>query len=64
VDNEHSDALVSEREAAKFLGCTVFCLRWRTKKLHLPWVSIGRLVKYRHSDLEALVLANRVEVAA
>ena len=56
------EALVSETEAAKFLGCTKFCLRsWRTKKIGVPYVRVGRLCRYRISDLQQFLDAHRVE---
>jgi hypothetical protein len=56
------DALVSEREAAKILGCTPYCLRaWRTKKIGVPHFRVGRLCRYRVSDLQDYLMRHRVE---
>jgi hypothetical protein len=60
-----ADTLVSEREAAKVLGCTIFCLRaWRAQKINIPVVRIGRLVRYRVGDLTTYIQAHRIEVKA
>ena len=59
------EALVSETDAAEFLGCTKFCLRqWRTKRINVPFCRVGKLVRYRVSDLNAFLAANRIEVRA
>jgi len=59
------DALVSERGAASILGCSIFCVRaWRTRKINIPVIHIGRLVRYRVGDLTAFIQAHRVEVKA
>lgn len=56
------DAVVSEDGAAEFLGCTKYCLRsWRTKKINVPYLRIGRLCRYRISDLQDFLTAHRVE---
>lgn len=55
-------ALVSERDAAEFLGCTIFCLRaWRQKRIGVPVYKVGRLVKYKLSELHDYVNAGRIE---
>jgi hypothetical protein len=56
------DAVVSEVEAAEFLGCTKYCLRsWRTKKIGVPYLRVGRLCRYKISDLQSFLNAHRVE---
>jgi hypothetical protein len=56
------EKVVSENEAAQFLGVTKFCLRsWRTKKTGVPYVRVGRLCRYRVSDLQQFLDAHRVE---
>ena len=51
------DKLLNREEAAQFLGTTVATLaHWAcTKRYGLPIVKIGRLVKYKISDLEAFI---------
>ncbi len=59
------DALVSEREAAKILGCTVSCLRaWRTRRIGVPHYRVGRLCRYRVSDLQEYLTQHRVDPGA
>jgi len=56
------DSVVSEIEAANYLGCTKYCLRsWRTKKTGVPYLRVGRLCRYRVSDLQEFLMTNRVE---
>ena len=52
--------LVDRKVAAEFLGVKAHTLAvWATtNKYKLPYVKIGRLVKYRISDLEAFVEQN------
>jgi len=51
------ETLYSEKEAADFLGLEPGTLSvWRsTKRYPLPFCKIGRLVKYRESDLLTFV---------
>jgi hypothetical protein len=59
------DSLVSEIKAAEILDVTKFCLRrWRNREINIPYCRVGRLVKYRVSDLTAFLAANRIEVRA
>jgi hypothetical protein len=59
------DSLVGEIKAAEFLGVTKFCLRsWRNRKINVPYCRVGRLVRYRVSDLTAFLAAHRIEVRA
>jgi Helix-turn-helix domain len=54
--------LLSEREAATVLGCSVFCLRaWRRKRVGVPHFRIGRLCRYQMSDLQTFLMEHRVE---
>lgn len=45
--------LLTEKEAAKFLGLTSSALQvWRsTGRYSLPFIKVGSLVRYRESDL-------------
>ena len=51
---KNTSPLLNVDEAADFLGITAHTLDvWRCTKRHLiPYLKIGRLVKYRKSDLE------------
>tara|TARA_B100001564_G_scaffold285327_1_gene248212 strand:- start:2013 stop:2219 length:207 start_codon:yes stop_codon:yes gene_type:complete len=51
------DKLLTRKEAAAFLGIGEHTLAvWAcTKRYNLPYVKVGRLVKYRYSDLQAFL---------
>ncbi|WP_442497656.1 helix-turn-helix domain-containing protein [Methylobacter sp. sgz302048] len=51
--------LITSQEAAEYLGVTYKTLEvWRsTKRYHIPYIKVGRLVRYRKSDLEAFLLS-------
>lgn len=58
--------MISTKDAAKFLGLqpdTLRVWRYRDKKrqstTYLPYVKVGKSVKYKISDLEEYVLKNR-----
>ncbi len=55
----HSD-LFTRREAATYLGVSEQTLAiWKcTGRYHLPCVKIGRLVKYRKTDLDDFINNN------
>lgn len=57
--SKYSD-LLDRQAAAEFLGIKAQTLAmWAATKKHpLPYVKIGRLVKYRISDLEAFIKQN------
>lgn len=54
-----TDALLCEADAAKHLGVKPTTLQvWRcTKRYPLQFVKVGRLVRYRQSDLDAFLVA-------
>lgn len=48
--------LLNEKEAAIFLGCSIYKMqRDRRKGSPIPFVKIGSSVKYRLSDLEEYI---------
>lgn len=53
--------LLSRAEAAAYLGVKpqTLAVWFSTKRYPLPLVKIGRYVKYRLSDLDAFINANR-----
>lgn len=57
-----NDSLLSRQEAAEFLGLEKHTLEvWATtKRYKLPYVKIGRLVKYRYADLLTFINRNLV----
>ena len=54
--------LLSRREAAQYLGVAEHTLAvWHSTQRHsLPIIKVGRLVKYRRSDLDAFITSNQV----
>lgn len=52
--------LLSRREAAAYLGVAEQTLAiWKcTKRYDLPYVKIGKLVKYKKSDLDSFIARN------
>ena len=53
----HNDRLYSPEEAAEYLGVVENTLSvWRsTGRYNLPYIKVGRLVRYRLSDLQAFL---------
>lgn len=58
--------LLSVEQAAEFIGITSHTLDvWRCTKRHsIPYLKVGRLVKYRRSDLEAWLTSRTIGAAA
>lgn len=59
-DFSKSQLLLTRREAAEFLGIKENTLAvWAcTQRYDLPYVKIGRLIKYRRTDLEQFITQN------
>ncbi len=57
---QHASDLLSRAQAAAYLGVAVHTLAiWKCTRRHdLPYVKIGRLVKYRRSELDAFICRN------
>jgi predicted DNA-binding transcriptional regulator AlpA len=55
-----TDTLLTRQQAAEFLGCKASTLAlWKcTKRYPLPYVKIGKNIRYRLSDLRAFVTQN------
>ena len=52
------DELWTEEQVAAYLKIATKTLRqWRCQKKMLPFVKIGRLIRYRRSDVETYVVA-------
>ena len=67
LDNaSEANTLLSRKQAATYLGVkeqTLAC--WSTTKRYaLPYVKVGRLVKYRRVDLEKFISENLVEMTS
>ena len=62
VRTGRTSPLVDTKKAADFLGTQPGTLEiWRhTRRVKLPYVKIGRLVRYRQSDLEQFLDKNTV----
>jgi len=55
------DGLLTEKEAASRLRARPSTLRaWRSKKIGPPYVRVGKLVRYRASEIEAYIVAETV----
>lgn len=55
--NNYQDKLLSAGEAAAILGLketTLAQFRWRGDK-RLPWVKLGKTIRYKPSDIEAFI---------
>jgi len=61
VKNDSPTQLLTRKAAAEFLGCKENTLAvWATNKRYsLPFYKVGRLVKYKISDLENFILENQ-----
>ena len=56
------ESLLTEQAAARQLSCSVALMRkWRLFGEGPAYCKIGRLVRYRHEDLDAFLAAHRVE---
>lgn len=55
--------LLTREQAAAYLGVTARTLAvWAcVKRYNLPYVKVGRLVKYRRADLDAFIARRTVE---
>ena len=62
TNSNTSSSLKSRKEAAIFLGISPQTLAvWAcTRRYDLPWVKIGRCVKYRQCDLDDFIERNVV----
>ena len=58
--------LIDEREAARLLSITPGTLSvWRcVKRYDLPYLKVGRAVRYRLSDIEAFLQSRTIGAAA
>lgn len=58
--------LLDNNEAAAYVGITPRTLEvWRCVKRHaIPYIKVGRLVKYRPADLDAFLEAHTIGGAA
>jgi excisionase family DNA binding protein len=54
--------LLNTQQAAEYIGVTVSTLEvWRcTKRYNIPFIKVGRLVKYRKSSLDTFLESRTV----
>ena len=57
-----NETLLTPEQVAGFLGVSPETLNvWRcTRRYHLPYIKVGRLVRYRQTDIDQFVEANSV----
>lgn len=62
LNNHQYDALLDDAHAAKILGVAAKTLPvWRsTRRVEIPYVKIGRLVRYRMADLQHFITEQTV----
>jgi len=60
MSREELEGTWGNDEAAVFLGCTPGTLRVWVSKRRVPFVRVGRLVRFRRKDLEEFLEQNRV----
>ncbi len=62
VSHTNQSKLMTNEEAAEYLGVASNSLAvWRTTKRYtIPYVKVGRLVKYRIADLDAFLESRTV----
>lgn len=60
---DSSQTLLTRKQAAEYLGYKEITLAiWKsTKRYNLPYVKIGKNIRYRLSDLEAFIENNLTE---
>jgi len=55
-DTQIPDPLLTPDDVARLLGVSVNTLNaWRVKRQHLPFVPVGRLVRYRATDVQQFI---------
>jgi excisionase family DNA binding protein len=64
MESHHPDRLVSVREAAEILSVSVSTLYGWAWQRRIPFVKIGRALRFRTGDLQELISTNRVEARA
>jgi excisionase family DNA binding protein len=59
-DNEPAEYLDEKRLCALLGISSVTTTKWRAKAKGPPFIKVGRLVRYRRSDVEAWLSANTI----
>lgn len=53
--------LLTVQDVADLTGLSVETLnQWRSRNMHIPWIKIGRTVRYLRKDVEAYLQKCRV----
>lgn len=66
IENELKQDLLNPKQAAAFITMEPQTLAiWRcTKRYDLPYIRVGRLIRYRRADLEKFLASRTVEAKA
>ena len=61
---KEKDTFLTAREVATMTGLSIETLaRWRSQRWGIPYVKIGRVVRYRQGDVEAYLESCRIPVS-
>jgi excisionase family DNA binding protein len=56
--------MLTPQDVSRITGLSLETLaQWRSKKIHLPYLKIGRLIRYDRRDVEAYLEACKVIVS-
>ena len=56
--------LLTVQQVAELIGLSVDTLnQWRSQGLHLPYIKLGKAVRYLRRDVERYILGCRVDVS-
>jgi excisionase family DNA binding protein len=56
--------LLTVKEVAELTGLSVETLnQWRSQGLHLPYIKLGKAVRYLRNDVERYIVGCRVDVS-
>ena len=60
---EEKNRLLTPEEVSAFISIPVATLaQWRYRKCGLPYLRIGRLVRYSQADVESFLQRSKIEV--
>ena len=63
-ESPHTEQLLNRKEAADYLGIKehTLCVWASESRYDLPYVKVGRLVKYRREDVDRFISENRFDL--
>lgn len=65
TNDNQADEYLDERRLCALLGISsVTATKWRAKAKGPPFIKVGRLVRYRRSDIDAWLRANTIGALA